>query len=95
MSTVSDTTDPRNTAADSKTDRTQSCSRAHTHTRMPHARHTQTHAHLRGKDQKTNHPLSKRSKPPPAMELGCGQGKGLKGPRARSINQDPSKRLHL
>ena len=29
------------------------------------------------------------------MELGCRQGKGLKGPRARSINQDPSKRLHL
>ena len=29
------------------------------------------------------------------MELGCRQGKGLKGPRAKSINQDPSERLHL
>lgn len=63
---------------------------AHTHSHAYHTRGTRRHAHLKGKT-KGKPPTLERSKPPPAVELGCGQGKGREGARARRINQDPSK----
>ena len=94
MSIVSDTTDPRNTAADSITNRIQSCSRAHTLTRMPHTRHTQTLTHIsKGKTKRQTTHLRKYQSPLPPWSWGGGQGEGLRWSRVRSINQDTPKKV--
>lgn len=94
---MSDTTDPQNTAAHSKTSGTQSCSHTHSHT--CHTRHTQTHKHTHTSQRerpKDKPPTLEKTRGPFHHGAGVGAGQGTEGAKGREHKlRPPPKKLHL
>lgn len=85
---MSDTTDPQNTAAHSKTSGTQSCS--HTHSHACHTHGTRKHTHTSQRERPKDKPRTlEKTRGPFHHGAGVGAGQGTEGAKGREHKLRP------